>query len=110
MRPNGGGHRRSARSGPRYARLPSRRTTALHDSPGALAIDPFNETLHPLPLAAIESLPRESHEARRFHTARVKTGKAQHEHMTSALPFKPDILEQAMPRQLKCQTRKSGSF
>jgi hypothetical protein len=31
---------------------------------------------------------------------RVKTGKVQHEHMRSALRFKPDIREQAMSRQL----------
>jgi hypothetical protein len=34
------------------------------------AIDPFHEALHPPP-AASESLPRESHEEVRFHTARV---------------------------------------
>jgi hypothetical protein len=40
-----------------------------------------------------ESALQESHEARRFYTARVKSGQAQDEHITSALPPKADMRE-----------------
>src|SRR5262249_61818898 len=39
-----------------------------------LAIDPLNKAPHPIPRSWSESLLRESHEAKRFHTARVKNG------------------------------------
>jgi hypothetical protein len=39
-----------------------------------LEIDLLDETPHPIPRTSPESLPRESHEAERFHTVRVGNG------------------------------------
>jgi hypothetical protein len=52
-----------------------------------LAIRALNEALHPTLRRSQESALQESHEGGRFHTARVKSGIAQQEHMTSALPL-----------------------
>src|SRR5262245_19029414 len=45
------------------------------------AIDPFDEALHPIPRNPWRIIPRESNEAMRFHTARVKISKVSDERM-----------------------------